>query len=66
MCQLCSVLGKIGAHELGRRSENAPERFDVTVDLAVTARETENFPVMRELRDVQLTAADMAFVNGGS
>ena len=42
------------------------ERFDVTVDLAVTARETENFPVMRELRDVQLTAADMAFVNGGS
>jgi 4-hydroxy-3-methylbut-2-enyl diphosphate reductase len=40
------------------------ERFDVTVDLAVTATELENFPVMRALRDVELTAADMAFVNG--
>ena len=40
------------------------ERFDVSVDLAVTAAETEEFPVMRALRDVELTAADMAFVNG--
>jgi 4-hydroxy-3-methylbut-2-enyl diphosphate reductase len=40
------------------------ERFDVTVDLAITATETENFPVMRDLRDVALTTADMAFVNG--
>ncbi len=40
------------------------ERFDVTVDLAVTATETEDFPVMRVLRDVELTTADMAFVNG--
>ncbi len=40
------------------------ERFEVTVDLAVTATETENFPVMRVLRDVDLTQADMAFVNG--
>lgn len=40
------------------------ERFDVTVDLAITATELENFPVMRVLRDVELTAADMAFVNG--
>ncbi|PSJ61433.1 4-hydroxy-3-methylbut-2-enyl diphosphate reductase [Pseudaminobacter soli (ex Li et al. 2025)] len=39
-------------------------RFDVTVDLAVTATETENFPVMSALRDVELTASDMAFVNG--
>jgi 4-hydroxy-3-methylbut-2-enyl diphosphate reductase len=39
-------------------------RFDVTVDLAITATETENFPVMRALRDVELTRADMAFVNG--
>jgi 4-hydroxy-3-methylbut-2-enyl diphosphate reductase len=39
-------------------------RFDVTVELAVTATETEDFPVMRVLRDVELTAADMAFVNG--
>ncbi len=40
------------------------ERFDVTLDLAITATELENFPVMRVLRDVELTAADMAFVNG--
>ncbi len=39
-------------------------RFDVSVELAVTATETEEFPVMRVLRDVELTAADMAFVNG--
>ena len=42
------------------------ERFDATVELAVTAEETENFPVMRAIRDVQLTAADMAFVNGAA
>lgn len=40
------------------------DRFDVEVELAVTATETENFPVMRALRDVELTPADMAFVNG--
>ena len=40
------------------------ERFEVTVDLAITATETEEFPVMRVLRDVELTRADMAFVNG--
>ena len=40
--------------------------FDVTVELAITAEETENFPVMRALRDVELTAADMAFVNGAA
>lgn len=39
-------------------------RFEVSVDLAVTATETEDFPVMRVLRDVELTPADMAFVNG--
>jgi 4-hydroxy-3-methylbut-2-enyl diphosphate reductase len=39
-------------------------RFDVSMELAVTATETEDFPVMRVLRDVELTAADMAFVNG--
>ncbi len=41
------------------------QRFDVTIDLAETTREDENFLVMRDLRDVELTAADMAFVNGG-
>jgi 4-hydroxy-3-methylbut-2-enyl diphosphate reductase len=40
------------------------ERYDVTVELAITATETENFLVNRELRDVELTQADMAFVNG--
>jgi 4-hydroxy-3-methylbut-2-enyl diphosphate reductase len=39
-------------------------RFDVSVELAITATETADFPVMRVLRDVELTAADMAFVNG--
>ncbi|MDF2369470.1 MAG: 4-hydroxy-3-methylbut-2-enyl diphosphate reductase [Rhizobiaceae bacterium] len=39
-------------------------RFDVTVELAETAIENENFPVMSDLRDVELTSADMAFVNG--
>lgn len=39
-------------------------RFDATVDLAVTAEENEHFLVNRELRDVELTSEDMAFVNG--
>ncbi|SFT95466.1 4-hydroxy-3-methylbut-2-enyl diphosphate reductase [Mesorhizobium sp. YR577] len=39
-------------------------RFDVQVDLAITATETENFPVMSVLRDMKLTPSDMAFVNG--
>lgn len=40
------------------------ERFDATIELAETVKETENFLVNRELRDVELTADDMAFVNG--
>ncbi|MAZ17057.1 MAG: 4-hydroxy-3-methylbut-2-enyl diphosphate reductase [Ahrensia sp.] len=40
------------------------ERFDVTVDIALTVEETENFPVMRDLRDTELGGADMAFLNG--
>lgn len=40
------------------------ERFNIKVELAVTARETENFPVLGILRDTELTADDMAFVNG--
>lgn len=39
-------------------------RFDVSIDLAVTAIENENFPVLSVLRDMPLTPADMAFVNG--
>jgi 4-hydroxy-3-methylbut-2-en-1-yl diphosphate reductase len=40
------------------------DRFNITVDLAITAEENEDFPVVRMLRDVELTKADMAFVNG--
>ncbi|KAA0972485.1 4-hydroxy-3-methylbut-2-enyl diphosphate reductase [Aureimonas fodinaquatilis] len=40
------------------------ERFDVTIELLQTAIETENFPVMRSIRDVPLETEDMAFVNG--
>jgi 4-hydroxy-3-methylbut-2-enyl diphosphate reductase len=40
------------------------DRFDVTVDIALTVEETENFPVMRDLRDTPLETADMAFLNG--
>lgn len=40
------------------------ERFAVTIELAEIVKETENFLVNRELRDVALTADDMAFVNG--
>ena len=39
-------------------------RFNVQVELAITVEETEDFPVLRSLRDMQLTKADMAFVNG--
>jgi 4-hydroxy-3-methylbut-2-enyl diphosphate reductase len=40
------------------------ERYDVRIELAVTAIEEEIFPVNREIRDVPLTHEDMAFVNG--
>ena len=41
-------------------------RYDLTVELAETTVETEEFMVMRDLRDVPLEAADMAFVNGAA
>jgi 4-hydroxy-3-methylbut-2-en-1-yl diphosphate reductase len=40
------------------------ERFDATVELAITAEENEHFLVNRELRSVELTREDMAWVNG--
>ncbi len=40
------------------------ERYDATVELADTVEENEHFLVNRELRNIELTAADMAFVNG--
>lgn len=39
-------------------------RFNVRIELAEYTVETENFLVNRQLRDVELTPADMAFVNG--
>jgi 4-hydroxy-3-methylbut-2-enyl diphosphate reductase len=40
------------------------QRYDATVELAEMAEENEHFPVNRELRNIELTVADMAFVNG--
>ncbi len=39
-------------------------RYQLSVELATTTVEDEEFLVMRELRSVPLDAADMAFVNG--
>ena len=39
-------------------------RYNAVVELAETVKETENFLVNRELRSIELTTADMAFVNG--
>ena len=40
------------------------ERYHARVELADTVEENEHFLVNRELRHVELTVADMAFVNG--
>lgn len=42
------------------------ERYVTTLDLAITVEETEHFLVNKELREVELTKADMAFVNGNA
>ena len=39
-------------------------RFNLNLELIETVKETEEFPVVRDLRDLQLTRQDMAFVNG--
>ncbi|SIR10168.1 4-hydroxy-3-methylbut-2-enyl diphosphate reductase [Rhizobium sp. RU20A] len=39
-------------------------RYDTTVELADTVEENEHFLVNRELREVELTHTDMAWVNG--
>lgn len=44
--------------------ETFKDKFDLTVELAETTIEDEEFLVMRDLRDVPLEATDMAFVNG--
>ena len=40
------------------------DRYSVKIDIALTAKETELFPVMRSLRDMPLETSDMAFLNG--
>jgi len=40
------------------------DRFEMKLELVETVKENEEFPVVKELRDVELTADDMAFVNG--
>ncbi|MEM7289593.1 MAG: 4-hydroxy-3-methylbut-2-enyl diphosphate reductase [Pseudomonadota bacterium] len=44
--------------------ESFRDRFDLELDLVETVKEDENFLVARDLRDTDLTASDMAFVNG--
>ncbi len=44
--------------------EEFRSRFDLTLELAQTMVEDEQFMVMRDLRDVPLEASDMTFVNG--
>jgi 4-hydroxy-3-methylbut-2-enyl diphosphate reductase len=44
--------------------DNFKERFVVTLDLVETAIEDELFPVMRDLKSVELTNQDMAFLSG--
>ena len=39
-------------------------RYNAVVELADTVEENEHFLVNRELRSIELTSADMAFVNG--
>lgn len=40
------------------------ERYNAVVELADTVEENEHFLVNRELRNIELTSGDMAFVNG--
>ena len=40
------------------------DRYKLTLDLVETVKEDEEFLVTRDLRDVELTHEDMAFVNG--
>ena len=44
--------------------EEFRKHFKVTLELVETVVEGELFPVSRELRDIDLEASDMAFVNG--
>ena len=46
--------------------ETFRSRYGLSVELAETTVEDEEFLVIRDLRDVPLEAADMAFVNGAA
>ena len=65
----CSIIGlSAGASApeilVNEIIEAFKSRFETIVELAETVREDEEFPVVRSLREVDLTSADMAFVNG--
>ena len=49
---------------VGEIIEAFRSRYEMKLELVETVKETEEFPVVRDLRDVELTTADMAFVNG--
>lgn len=40
------------------------QRYNAKIELTETVKEGENFPVTKDLRQVELTTEDMAFVNG--
>lgn len=44
--------------------EGFKQRFGAELELTETVQELENFPVSKDLRDITLLPADMAFVNG--
>ncbi|MCF6320289.1 MAG: 4-hydroxy-3-methylbut-2-enyl diphosphate reductase [Rhizobiaceae bacterium] len=44
--------------------ETFRDKYDMKLELAIAAIEDEEFMVMRSLRDIELLATDMAFVNG--
>lgn len=46
--------------------EKFRDMFELKLELAVAATEDEEFLVVRQLRDIELTESDMAFVNGKS
>ncbi len=49
---------------VGEIVEAFRQRFDLRLELVETVKESEEFPVVRDLRDLDLTETDMAFVNG--
>lgn len=65
-CRIAGLSAGASAPEIlvGEIIEAFRNRFNLKLELVETVRETEEFPVVRDLRDVNLGAKDMAFVNG--